>query len=158
MEKTKLGVMSVEIPEGFYELSEEERRSIKIQGKGEGSVFKDPDRRMFISIGWKKAGFMVRMLTSKDFAKSMEPRIDGSMRKYGYQFRTNIDRPIGGLDASGFGYTYTAQDIAMYAESYAIKNGKLIYYIHFYINQEAKDEGQQTLNQILDSVEWEAQD
>ena len=76
------------------------------------------------------------------------------MQAYGYECKGFSKRTIAGEKAVGFGYEYTAKDVAMYAESYVVKRGKIFFYLHFYGRQSAKDESLEIWDKILDSAEW----
>ncbi len=143
--------LNVSFPEGFHEMDPEERKNLNFLEEGEGSCFKDPDRHILVSIGWKTInGFASMMLSAKDIAGNMEKTFAQAMASTGYRFVDHLEKKAGTLP--GFRYAYTAQGIGMTGESFILKHGKTVYYLHVYVRTELLEESLAVTDAILDSV------
>ncbi len=70
-----------------------------------------------------------------------------------YREMTDEERSIGGSEASGFRYHYTAQGIDMTGESCIGKKGSTFYYFQCY-TRAALPENDAVWQQLLETAEW----
>ena len=144
---------NLEYPDEFHVMDAEERSKLSFAASGDGECLQDDDRHIMISIAWQKlGGFTDLMLNAKDLAKNIRKGIQKLMGNYGYSFGGNLSRKIAGNRAEGFSYTYTAKDIAMYGEAYAMKSDKTVYYFYLYAREELKDESVDAWNKMLETI------
>ena len=147
---------SMSYPDGFHVMEEEETRQLKFLGNGEGICLSDPDRHMMVSIGWKQIwGIVSLLLGTKDLAKDMEKRIRQPMKQYGYRKGESLKKKIGKKEAMGFSYEYSVQGTGMTGESYVVKDGKEIYYLHVYMRTGLKSGSYPVWEGMLESISWE---
>ena len=140
-------------PDGFHVMDSEELKNVRLVVVGPVVCLKDPDRHVIITAGCKEInGFSAFILKQKDIAKKMEVDIRFAQKMYGYKRTGSFQREIGGDLADGFGYTYKAQGIDMYGESFAVKKAKKIFYYHFYVRQEFREKNIRVWEEILASV------
>ena len=144
---------TMEFPEGFRVLTDEERQSMNFIENGPGVCLSDPDCHITISISWKKTGLLAALADPKDAIKTMEAKISRPMQQFGYRRGGFFERQIGGKSFSGFQYSYTAQNTDMTGESLIGKSGKVFYYLHFYARSEMP-ESTEVWKNILDSANW----
>ncbi len=156
MEKITLNdTLELTFPDGFRKLTEAEMKQQAITQSGPGVCLKDEDRHIVVSLGWRRTGLLDALLNGKDLTKSAQGRIANVMRPYGYQLTGYLNRQAGGESISGFGYTYTAQNIAMEGECCAVKKDKTVYYLHFYARKAFRDEAFRLWEEILKNARWE---
>ena len=142
-------------PSGFHVMNEEERGKLSFYGDGPCEAIADLDRHIVVSIGWKPLGrFFGMLLGTKDIARDMEKKLSQPMRSYGWRAGSVLTKAVDGEKAEGYSYEYEAQGIGMYGESYALKHGKTVYYLHFYARKAQKDESLEALDTILASAKW----
>lgn len=141
-------------PEGFRPLSEEERGRLRMLEEGPGLSLSDPQRHMLVSLGWTRLNPLSRLFKADELAKNMESRVSRAMSPYGYRRESFGSRSVGGREAAGFRYSYTAESVPMYGESYALKDGRTLYYFHLYARQELKEESLPLWEQLLEEARW----
>ncbi len=140
-------------PNGFHLMSDEEKAKLNFLESGKGFCLRDEDRHMLVSIGWKETGMLTSMLLSDiSLEKNMESSIRQAMQPYGFQPETHLNRQIAGMNATGFRYTYTAQNISMLSESYVLRNGQSVIYFHLYARNALRDDSLPVWNDLLASV------
>ena len=155
METTTLNeALRFSFPDGFRKLSEAEMKQMKLLQSGPGVCLRDEDRHIIVSLGYRRAGLFDAILGGKDLVKSAQSRIAGVMRPYGYQLAASASCPVGNKTGQYFQYTYTAQNTEMVGECCAIKEGKTIYYLHFYVRKTSRDEGFALWREILQNARW----
>ena len=76
------------------------------------------------------------------------------MRPYSYRLIGYEDRRVGDRAARSFQYAYVAQGVGMAAECCAVKEGKTIYYLHFYVREACGEEGFRLWKQVLADARW----
>ncbi len=145
--------LKLSLPDGFRVMDEAERGRLHMLAEGGGICVSDPDRHILISAGWKQAGMLAGMLVNeRDLAKNMETSVSRALAQSGYRGEEAVRKTIGGLEASGFRYTYTAEGICMAGESLAFKSGKTLYYIHLYAREESREASLKIWDEILASA------
>ena len=144
-------------PDTFRVLDEAERSKMNFIEDGPGKILSDHDRHILISFGWKTiGGFSAKLLGENDITKNMMSKIRKAMKPFGYCEAGSFSVDIGGEKAEGFGYEYVAQGVEMYGQSYAIKHGKVLYYLNFYTRREFKNESLDIWNKILSTGGWKS--
>ena len=145
--------LSLTWPEGFHVMDETERSKLRFLTVGEGAGLSDPERHMIVTLGHQRAGgFSAALLSTKDLAKNMEKQISKSMAALGCRTESRKQRTIGGKEAHGFRYSYTVQDVGMTGETYVIKDGKEIWYLHVYMRTALLEESLPVWNEMLDAA------
>ena len=140
-------------PDGFHELTEDERSKMNIPFAGQWVGISDPERHIVVTAGAKKAGLLAGLLlNARDLAGNMEKQIRGAMTSFGYRAEGPTSRLIAGDKACGFRYAYEAQGIAMCAESYVFMRRGKIFYLHLYAREELRGESFAVWEEILSSV------
>ena len=140
-------------PEGFREMSEQERGALNMMGQGDTLCLTNEEGHMVVSMGWKDvnavSAFLLRIIRP---VTSVEASVNQAMAPYGYRKETGLTRQIGGQDAQGFRFTYTA-GVPMVGESYVIREGRSLTFFHVYVRAAQRSEGLAQWNRLLDAVE-----
>ena len=155
--KSKLSLhgLTLSWPEGFHQMDEAEWSRFKLLADGEGAGLSDPERHMIVTAGYRQAGgFSAALLSAKDLAKNMEKQICKSMAALGCRSEGLKTRAVGGREAHGLRYTYTAHGIAMTGESWVVKEKKEIWYLHCYLRTELREASLPVWEEILDGAEF----
>ncbi len=141
------------VPDGFHELTEEERSKMNMPWAGQWVGISDPERHIVVTAGSKKAGLLAGLLlNARDLAGNMEKQIRGAMGSFGYRAEGPTSYLIAGEKVSGFRYAYEAQGIAMCAESCVLKRRGTICFFHLYAREELRAESSAAWEEILSSV------
>lgn len=147
--------LQVTCPESFHVMDDEERSKLNFLGEGEFECLSDPERHIMICIGWKKlTGLTAALVSASMTAGSMEKRIRRPMKRFGYRMTGTKTLRIDGETASGYGYEYEVQDIAMAGESYACKRGSVMYYFHAYYRKALLEDSVPVWERIVDAMRW----
>ena len=120
--------LSISFPEGFNEMSLEERKKLKLLAEGPGVCLSDPERHMIVSIGWKPLGLLPRLILN-----------------------TN---DIAAQTAKGISYQYDAEGVEMTGETLAVKNKKTLYYFHVYTRTALLEQNQTLWDTLLAEGRW----
>ncbi|MBQ3262295.1 MAG: hypothetical protein IJH52_03905 [Oscillospiraceae bacterium] len=145
--------LTLPIPAGFHVMDKEEWSRMKLLADGEGTGLSDPGRHMVVTLGWKQAGgFSAALLSAKDLAKNMEKQICRAMASLGCRSEGVKTRAIGGREAHGARYRYTAQGTDMTGESWVVKEKKEIWYLHGYMRTELLEVSLPVWEEMLDSI------
>ena len=143
------------IPEGSRVLDEAETAALKKTADGEGVCLRDDERHILISVGRKPVGMLTAALVDlPGLAKRLEQGIAAPMAAYGYRYDSAQAVTIDGQKAQGLSYRYTAEGTPMYAESYVLKNKKVIWYLHFYVREETREESLAVWRSFLSKITW----
>lgn len=149
------GHLTLSWPDGFHVMDEAERKKLTFYGDGPSEAISDPDRHIIVCIGWKPlGGFTGMLLGTRDVARDMEKKLSRPMQAYGWRSGGALTKAVGGEKAEGFCCEYEAQGIGMYGESYTIKRGKTLYYLHFYARKALKSDSLEVWDAILASMKW----
>ena len=155
MEKITLNEqVTLTFPDGFRKLTDDEQRQMRAIQSGPGVCLKNEEKHIILSLGYRRTGFFDTLLNGKDLIKSAQGRIAGVMRPFGYRLTEYKPRNVGGRDASCFQYAYTAQNTEMMGECCAVKEGKTVYYLHFYVRAAFQEEGFRLWQDILAKAQW----
>ena len=140
-------------PEGFREMTEEEREKRDLPADSNTLCLIDEGDSMLASIGWKDVGIVSSLLLYIiQPVASMEASVHQAMTGYGYRKETMLERSIGGRPAKGFRFTYTA-GAPMVGESYVIREGRSLTFFHVYLKADLQDETLARWNRLLDAVQ-----
>ena len=149
------GELKLPCPEGFHVMDEAERARLHFLEKGEGVCLSDPERHMLVSAAWTRfTGLSALLLRGGDVARKNEADVRKALQGLGYRSGGFLQRSVGGTLADGFCYAYTAQDIPMYGESFALKSVKTLYYFHLYAREALKEESLPVWEALLSGAEW----
>ena len=154
--KWSLHGLTLPFPAGFHVMDEAEWSRFKLLAGGEGAGLSDKARHMIVTVGYKQAGgFSAALLSAKDLAKNMEKQICKAMAALGCKSDGVKQRIIGGREAHGLRYGYTAQGTAMTGESWVIKERKEIWYLHGYMRTELLEASLPVWEEMLDGAAFE---
>lgn len=149
-------VMTLSYPDGFHEMSERELAEIQFLNDEKGICINDPERHIIISSGYQQVnGFAAMILSGKDIITRDEKIIAKWMETLGYCREGFVKKDVSGKKADGMCYTYTKNDLKMYAESLVIKNGKTLYYLYYYTRNELKENNAPIWEGILSGIQWQ---
>ena len=144
---------SFDMPEGFHVLSAEEKKQYTALGKEPDIMIMDPDRHMIMTFSSRKHNAIISFLAdTEDAMKSMESKLAGPMKPYGYVRDEFFQRTIAGEEAYGFRYHYTAQNIPMSADGILFQKDNVYYYLYTYFRTELYDQSRAVIDKVLDSI------
>ncbi len=164
--------LELEFPKGFRVMDAQERKGLNLLADGPGEILTDPDRHIIVSVGWKTlGGLTAKLVSAKDAAENAESAVRKPMQAFGYALAAFDSRALGGEKAEGFRYSYTVkaaaaagetgsagqpagEDVGMLGETYTMKRGKTLYYLHFYGRQALKEDSLAVWNGILASAHF----
>ena len=147
--------LNLTVPEGFRELTGEERSKLNFIEDGEGCCLQDAGRHIMISVGWKKIGaFAGLILNTGDVAKRMESSIRNAMKSFHFRDEEKVELSPGGKTAEGIHYVYDAQSVEMTGESCVVKINKTLYYFNFYTRKALQKENRKVWEELLRSMRW----
>ena len=127
-------------PDDFEVLSEDEIKEMNFIEKGEGICIRNKDKRILVSIGYKKVnGFASFILNDKDIIKKNEKIVSDAMKVNDYQLDDFLSRNVAGQLCQGFSYDYLVNDIKMHGETVLLKLKNNLYYINSYVRDENKE-------------------
>lgn len=148
--------LQFQVPDGFQEMNAEETAGMLLTEGGEGVALSSQEKHLILSVGWKKAGgFSSLVLNSGDLREKMEQSIQKAMKQLNYRETGEAEITVGGLQADGFSYQYTAVNgTEMAAESYVLKRKNDLYYFHMYSRRELVSENSALVREILRDASW----
>ncbi len=160
MEKATLNnELVLACPEGFRELTAEELGRYRYYKELPSWCVRDEDRHIMLSVSWVRSfGPFAAITRSEDVAKNMEKKIRKLMAQSDYRLDAFIRRDLGGKNADGFRYEYSAQDTEMTGETFSVRNGRMFYYIYYYARTELQEESGRILDEIFRTAEWKTRD
>ena len=144
--------LSLTFPDGFEKLDEAQLQQLRAMKSSPDVCLRDEEKHIIVSLAYKRAGFLSGVLNGRDLIKSAQSRLAAAMRGYGYRLTGYEDRRVGSKAAQSFQYAYVAQDVGMRGECCAIKEGKAIYYLHFYGRAEEEDSCRAVIASVLGSA------
>lgn len=125
--------LTLNLPEGFRILSEEERKAMPSTDEPPAWCARDGQRHLVIVAYWKKIGGLSAMLINeKDVIRHVEQTVSKPMAQYGYHLENWESILIGDRKAQGICYSYQAEGIGMMADSFVVKSRRTLYYFHAY--------------------------
>ena len=154
MEQLTIGKrFALTCPEGFRPLTGEEKDRLHMPESDDSLGLIWEEGRTVVSLGWKEvnafAGLLLRILSP---VTSTEASVSQAMAGYGYKRETRLSREIGGQQAEGFRYTYTAGDSPMVGETYVVRQGRSLTFFHAYLPAELREQGLARWNELLDGI------
>ena len=148
--------MTLNYPDDFHVLDDEERKGMQTIGDGEWTGLSAPERHVIITVGWKRAGGLFgAMLNTEDMKKNTEKAIAKAMRPYDYHKEKECGYTLDGETFKGFRYSYTAQGTKMTGETLILKKGSDHYELHFYGRTEFLEDENKLWEEVLHSLRWE---
>ena len=152
--------LTLTFPDGFARMSADEKRGMTTLGSGPWEGFRDPERHMIVTVGWKRINlFSALLLSGKDLAKNAEKQVCRSMKPFGYRSAEFSEARIGGASgeperASGFRYAYDAQGVGMRGEACVVKRGRDVIFFHVYYRDALSAESVPVWEKILSSARF----
>ncbi len=143
----------MDCPEGFHELTEEERKGMNFAADEKVMAISDPVRHIIITVAWAQiSGLNAWLLGRREVSWNMSRQIEKKLKKFSFVWLADIKRDIDGRLARGMDYEYVANRIHMSCESLVIKSEENLYYFHMYASKIRRDESLEIFNEILDNV------
>lgn len=143
----------MDCPEGFHELTEEERKGMNFASDEKVMAISDPVRHIIITVAWAQiSGLNAWLLGRREVSWNMSRQIEKKLKKFSFVWLADIKRTIDGRLARGMDYEYVANRIHMSCESLVIKSEENLYYFHMYASKIRKDESLAIFHEILDNV------
>ena len=140
-------------PEGFRPMTPQERTQLHVEEAGDILCLSTEDGNMAVSIGWKEVSFLAGLILHLIRpVKGVEAGVYRAMAPYGFRKETDLTRQIGGQNAAGFRYTYTA-GAPMVGETYVIRQGKALTFFHMYLRESHREAGLSQWSALLDAVQ-----
>ncbi|MBQ6388141.1 MAG: hypothetical protein IJH90_00735 [Mogibacterium sp.] len=143
----------MDCPEGFRELSEEEKAGMNIAPGGKCLCISDPVRHIIISVAWLRLnGLSSWLLGRREVSWNMTRQIEKKLKPFSFVWLDDTKHTIDGQLARGMDYEYTAKGINMFGESLAVKVGEDLYYFHMYSRKVCREESLEIFGEILDNI------
>lgn len=143
----------MDCPEGFRELTEEEKEKMNLAPGGKGMCISDPVRHIVISVVWTQiSGLSSFLLGRREISWNMARQIEKKMKQFSYVWLDDVKRTIDGQLARGVDYDYVVNGINMTGESLVIKSEDNLYYFHMYARKVRREESLEVFEEILDNV------
>lgn len=143
----------MDCPEGFRELTEEEKAGMNLESGGKTLVISDSVRHIVITAGWKQiSGLSSFLLGRREVSWNMIRQIEKNMKKFSYVWLADVKKTVDGQVARGVDYDYVVNGINMTGESLAIKYNEDIFYFHMYARKVRREESMEVFEEILGSV------
>ncbi len=143
----------MDCPEGFRELTEEEKEKMNLAPGGKGMCISDPVRHIVISVVWTQiSGLSSFLLGRREISWNMARQIEKKMKQFSYVWLDDVKRTIDGQLARGVDYDYVVNGINMTGESLVIKSEDNLYYFHMYARKVRREESLEVFTEILDNV------
>ena len=142
-------------PEGFQEVSAEQRSQYRSVVGPLEVCLRDPERQMIISAGYQKLPLLARMtLKDREIVSSLEKTVSKAMAGNSYRLSGFAERNVGGKEGNCFRYTYTAESIPMAGEACFVRDGILMYSLYVYYRQAREAESLSVWELFLNTVRW----
>ena len=143
----------MDCPDGFHELTEDERKGMSLASGGKGLCISDPVKQIMIFAEWAQvSGLHAWLLGRREVSWNMSRQIEKRLKQLSFVWLDDVKRTISGKLARGMDYEYVAKGINMTCESLAIKDEENHYYFHMYARKIRREESLEILNEILDGV------
>lgn len=156
-ELTIRDTLILSVPDGFREMNESEKKSLRYAGSGSAAVLKSEEDHMIVNLGYKPTGRLLGSLVNETvLAKGAEKAIRKASEAYDYHLLGFGECRVGGKAGQSFRYTYRAQGIDMAAECCIVKVNGTYFYLYVYYREERKEESCRIWKEILDRVRWAA--
>ena len=155
MEKITLdGSLTLTFPDGFRKPEGSELAQLNALQADPGALIRNDDLHIIASLGCKRGNFLLALLNNKDLLKNTESKVAASMRSFGYRKTETGEYQLGGKKALFFRYAYEAKETPMVGECVVLKEGKTVYYLHFYVREACREEGLRLWKDILARAVW----
>ncbi len=147
----KLEKLQLSFPDSFTPMGDEEKEELRLPYEGDQNIcLKDENRNIFVSMAHQKLnGFGTMMLKTSSISGRMEKQTAGLMKRMAYKPMGGKERVFAHGRAAGFAYAYVAGSIPMYAESYAMKDGRDCYRLRFYTREENRNEFEKFISGVF---------
>ena len=147
--------LTLSCPEGFRELSAEQRAQYRSVDGPPDCCLKDPDRQMMISAGCQKLPLLARItLKDREIVGNLEKTVSKAMAENGYRLSGFAERDVGGKEGICFRYIYTAENIPMAGEACFVRADSVMYNLYVYYRQAREAESLSVWEAFLNTVGW----
>ena len=147
---------SLEIPDSFQPLGEEDFRRLSANGGGPYQWgVRDPENHRLIIAMWKPYPALLSLLADlKTMAKKNAQLTAKAYEGHGYRFLGFFTPRAGEAKAEGYRYAYDGNGTVQVVDTFLFRSGKTIY-AFLCSGREASAEADHTLFcQVLESLEW----
>ena len=100
MVQITINQLQISCPEGFRELSSEEKAGLKFYMDRPGTCLANPEKHIIVTVGWVKSGLASMMISEKEAARKAEEKISKAMKANEYQPEGFQDYVLDGEKAS----------------------------------------------------------
>ncbi len=143
----------MDCPEGFHELTDEEKKEMNFSPDEKIMAISDPARRIIIAVAWAQISPLnAFLLGRREISWNMSRQIEKKLKKFSFVWLADVKRDISGMLARGMDYEYVANRVHMSCESLVIKSEEDLYYFHMYASKVRRDESLEIFHEILDNV------
>ena len=143
-------VFSLECPEGFVQLSEEEQQKFFL-GKQLRLTFQDKEKHILISLSKGNDSFLNRLFSNKAVIRGAASNMKNNLKDFeslGEEESVILGKPA---ITRCFSYVVNDQDIKQYGELSVFKIKSAFYVVHCLSRFESKEESKKVFKQIIDS-------
>lgn len=149
-------IFTLQIPDGFEVLTEEDLRSMYINvGDPFNWGVRDMERHASIVAIWKKYPALLSWtLDLKAIVKKNEQMTGQVHAAHGYRFLEFFSMQAGEENAEGYRFCYDKEGTAMVCSNYLIKEGRTIYAFMCVGWEENMDADKETFNRIMETLEY----
>lgn len=147
---------SLEIPDTFEPLGEEDFRRLAANGGGPYQWgARDPENHRLIIAMWKQYPALLSMLADmKSMAKKNAQMTAKAYEGHGYRFLGFFTPGAGEAKAEGYRYAYGPDGAVQVVDTFLVRSGKIIY-AFLCSGREANAEADHALFcRVLESLEW----
>ena len=125
--------ISIEVPEGFSEMTEAEIREAYRQDYSDRWAIRDSERHIIICIQWhKNNALMASLADPESLIKNFESKISKAMKDNSYSLIGFGRTELCGIDAPSFRHTYQVEGVDQTSEVCIFKHGKVVYTVYSY--------------------------
>ena len=157
MNKAKVNdLFSIEVPEGFHTMSEEELRKAYRDDNPNRWGMWDQERHVMVTVMWKEYSRLLMMLADvKAICRKNEQIAAKGYGNNGYEcggfFSVNVD----GEKAEGYRFSYCVDGVVQSAETILFKLGKTIFTVTCGGRRENQETDRELFDRIIDGISLE---
>ena len=149
-------VFTLQIPEGFEVLTEEDLRKMY---RNVGDPFqwgvRDTENHVIITALWKQYPALLSWtLDLKAIVKKNEQLTGKVHAEHGYRFLEFFSTQCGDEKAEGYRFCYDREGMTLVCSNYLIRDGRTIYAFMCVGRKENMDADRETFSRIMESLEY----
>ena len=145
--------LSLSYPDGFHVMDREEMRTLYQDENPDRWGIWDQERHIILTVLWHDSNPVLAALAgAKDVARTTEKRLKRGMEAHGYRLGGFFQRPLCGLEAHGFRYSYQVGDVTQAAETLVLKRENTCFTIYYYAREELELASRPVYEEVLRSM------